>query len=45
MTLDDEVVYDKAVTGRRPEAGELRQLVKGRLGRPLVWRKSHAPGA
>jgi len=43
VTLDDEVVYDKASTGRRPEAGELRQLVKTRLGQPLVWRKSHAP--
>ena len=43
VTLDDEVVYDKASTGRRPHAGELRELVEIRLGRPLVWRKSHTP--
>jgi predicted Rdx family selenoprotein len=43
VTLDDEVVYDKALTGRRPHAGELRELVKSRLGQPLTWRKSHTP--
>jgi len=43
VTLDDEVVYDKASTGRRPHAGELRQLMEPRLGQRLVWRKSHAP--
>ena len=43
VTLDDEVIYDKAARGRRPQPGELRKLVTDRLGPALVWRKTHTP--
>jgi predicted Rdx family selenoprotein len=40
VTVDDEVVYDKAVTGRKPHAGEVGGALERRLGPPLRWRKA-----
>jgi predicted Rdx family selenoprotein len=40
VRLDGEIVYDKTTTRRFPRAGEVAQLVEGRLGRPLHWRKN-----
>ena len=41
-SLDGEVFYDKAVTGRKPHAGELGRLAEGLLGPRLQWRKARA---
>jgi hypothetical protein len=41
-SLDGEVFYDKAVTGRKPHAGELGRLAEGLLGPRLQWRKTRA---
>jgi len=38
-SLDGEVFYDKAVTGRKPQPGELGRLAEGLLGPRLQWRK------
>lgn len=39
--MDGEVVFDKAGTGRMPEAGEAAASVEARLGSPLAWRRTH----
>jgi predicted Rdx family selenoprotein len=39
VTVDGQVVYDKAGTGRRPRPGEIAQLLEPLLGPPLEWRK------
>jgi hypothetical protein len=39
VSLDSEIVYDKAKTRRFPRPMELAQLVETRLGPPLHWRK------
>ena len=38
-SLDGEVFYDKAITGRKPHAGELGRLAEPLLGPRLQWRK------
>jgi hypothetical protein len=40
VTVDDEVVYDKAVTGRKPHAGEVGTALERQLGPPIRWRKA-----
>ena len=39
VTVDGELVYDKAATGRRPRPGEIAQLLEPALGAPIEWRK------
>ena len=41
-TVDDEVIYDKSVMGRKPEAGEIGRLAEGVLGPRIRWRKDKA---
>lgn len=42
VTLDHEIVYDKATTNRKPRQSELAGLIEGRLGPPLAWRQTRA---
>jgi predicted Rdx family selenoprotein len=41
ISIDGEVVFDKAVSGHLPGAGEAARSVEGRLGQNLRWRKPH----
>jgi selT/selW/selH-like putative selenoprotein len=38
VSVDDQVVFDKAAMGRFPRKGELTELLEPVLGRPLDWR-------
>lgn len=40
--VDEELVFDKAMTGRLPRAGEAASSVRSRLGPPLSWRRSQS---
>ena len=40
VSLDGEVVFDKAAAGRKPNRGELGAILESRLGKPLAWRKT-----
>lgn len=42
VTLDKEIVYDKATTSRKPHQSELAGLIESRLGPPLPWRQTRA---
>ncbi len=41
VTIDAQVVYDKATTRRKPTNGEVVALSEPLLGPPLTWRKTH----
>lgn len=36
VTLDGELLYSKAATGRHAEPGEIRALIEERLGPPVL---------
>ena len=41
MSLDSELLFSKASTGRHANPGEVRALVAARLGPPLVRDEFH----
>ncbi len=41
VAIDGEIVYDKAVTRRKPTNGEVVTLSEPVLGPPLTWRKTN----
>ena len=42
ISVDGEIVYDKARSGRFPRPQEVTQAVQPHLGERLEWRKSRA---
>jgi predicted Rdx family selenoprotein len=40
VTVDGQLVFDRAATGRRPRPGEVAQVLEPMLGAPVEWRKS-----
>ena len=41
VSLDGQLVFSKAKSGRFPRAGEVAGLFEQKLGPPLEWRDSH----
>jgi predicted Rdx family selenoprotein len=39
VSLDGQLIFDKAEVGRMPEAGEIATELESRLGPKLAWRK------
>jgi selT/selW/selH-like putative selenoprotein len=40
VSLDGELIFSKAASGRFPAQGEVRQLFEAKLGPPLQWRNA-----
>ncbi len=40
VTVDGELVFDKNAVGRKPQPGEIPELLEARLWPPLAWRRS-----
>jgi predicted Rdx family selenoprotein len=40
VSVDGEVVFDKASVGRLPQGGEAAASVETRLGSPVAWRRT-----
>jgi predicted Rdx family selenoprotein len=39
VSLDGQLIFDKAEVGHMPEAGEIAKELEKRLGPKLAWRK------
>lgn len=40
VSLDGQLLFDKAEVGRMPNPGEIAGELKERIGQPLSWRKA-----
>jgi predicted Rdx family selenoprotein len=40
VSLDNDLVFDKARAGHFPQPGDIAELARARLGEQIPWRKS-----